>query len=191
MEEVYQELIEAKLTLAETNEALLLKTQQVRQMTEIHLKQQEEIKKMQNEAQSLYDSISQMSEERDLLLQLIQDSPRAFTIQSLDQEADKFIEQNYSQSGHNLWKAISENWAKVKSSKKLKKLSRKGIHCSFRGAIWVKAIENKLFINEKLFTSLVVKRKNFDLPSDLRRNLQQEQVESLNNLLSTFFVIFN
>lgn len=189
MEEVYQQLIEAKLTLAETNETLLMKSQEAKQLTEVYSNKQEEIKKMQEEVQSLYDSISQISEERDNLLMLLQDSPRSITIQSLDQEGDHFIEQNYSESSAELWRTISENWVKVKLSKKLKNLARKGIHPSFRGKIWLKMIENRLFITDQLFLSLSAKQVHeFDLPQELKKNLSASQSVSLNKVLSCFLV---
>lgn len=189
MEEVYQELIEAKLNLAETNETLLMKSQEVKQLTELHSKRQEEIKKMQEEVQSLYDSISQISEERDNLLMLLQDSPRSITIQSLDLDVDHFIEKNYSQSSAELWHTIFENWNKVKLSKKLRKLLRRGIHSSYRGKIWLKIMENRLFINDKLFSILSTKQgQEYDLPSDLKRNLSISQCESINKVLSCFLV---
>jgi hypothetical protein len=188
MDEVYQELIEAKLTLAETNEMLLMKSKQVKELNEMHSKQVEEVKKMQEEIQSLYDSISQISEERDLLLQTIQESPRAFSIQSLDLVADRLIDTNYTQGSRELWKTISENWSKVKTSKKMRNLSKKGIHSDFRGVVWKHSVENKLFINERLYTSLIVKLEVFELPSEFRRNLQANQIESVSKLLHCFLV---
>ena len=72
-----QELIEAKTRLAESQENYLIKSQLHRELSVTYTSKQDEISSMQAEIQSLYDSISQISEERNALVLLIEDSPRA------------------------------------------------------------------------------------------------------------------
>jgi hypothetical protein len=194
MDEVVQQLIEAKMKLAETQESVLIKSRLVREVTEIYNKKQEEVHKMQAEIRSLYDSISQLSEERNLLILSIEDSPRAGSIQSLDtvEEDYRILEHHSDQSRSDLWTAVLNNWNKVKTSRKLKTLSRKGIPANIRGQIWAKAIENKLCITPVLYNLLLSKSKaqdrKIDLPQDIKKNLSSTQTDNLLEVLESFNV---
>ena len=104
MEEAVQELIEAKMRLAESQENYIIKAQAFRELTDTYNVKQNDVSRMQTEIQSLYDSISQLSEERNALFLLMEDSPRTGSIQSLDTvEEDYYIlEHHYDQSSSDL-----------------------------------------------------------------------------------------
>ena len=93
-----------------------------RELSDTYTSKQGEISRMQNEIQSIYDSISQISEEHNALVLLIEDSPRAGSIQSLGTVEDEYhtLERHYDQSTTDLWNAILNNWSKVKTSKTLR-----------------------------------------------------------------------
>jgi HD-GYP domain-containing protein (c-di-GMP phosphodiesterase class II) len=194
MEDAVQQLIEAKMKLAESQESLLIKSQLYRELVETHAARQEQVAKMQAEIASLYDSISQLSEERNALVLLLEDSPRAGSFVSLDatDEDWNILERNSEQSTRDLWAAVLESSNKLLNGKKIKGLARKGIHHSVRGAIWGKMIENRLCITEELYNLMVGKRRTvemrLELPGDIRKNLNSEQSEKLCLMIECFLV---
>lgn len=188
------ELIESKMKLAESQENSLIKSQLYRELSETHVLKQKEISRMQAEIHSLYDSISQISEERNALVLLVEDSPRAGLFQSLDTVEEEYhnLEHHYDQSTTDLWLAISSSWKKVKTSRKLKSLSRKGIPPQVRGQIWQKMIKNKLKLNQNLYNNLIARvrsqGKKTELPTELSKTLTDEQVQNLSEVLDCFYV---
>ena len=100
MDELVSELIEAKMKLAETQENYLIKSQMLKETTELFNRKKEEISKMQTEIQSLYDSISQLSEEKNSLILSLEMSPRPGSIHSLDtvEEDYRILEYQNNQS---------------------------------------------------------------------------------------------
>lgn len=196
MDELVQELIESKMKLAEAQESLLIKSQTYREISETYTRKQEDINKMLEEIQSLYDSISQISEERNALILLIEDCPRVGSILALDAVEDEshILEVQSSQSSSELWRRILVNWEKVKSLKRLKSLSRKGIDPSVRGQIWLKIIANRLHLTEILYRALAsrgrIHDKDLEIPADLKKSLPTDKLDDLSALLESFFVIF-
>lgn len=145
MDDFIEDLIQTKMKIAESEDKLLTKTKQIKEISENLQITSAEIEETKLDNDSLLQSIAKLIEEKNTLRTQKEEKimlNKKNSVDSLDQDEEEDLKSldidsdiRTDEDKVKTWIRILESWEKVKKNKRIKLLSRKGIPNKLRGEV--------------------------------------------------------